>query len=103
MPSSGLELAVSGVPNSVFNESTTQTPDKLKGYLFADHGVRSYRREGNNTVIVTRTDGKRIALGGAPKNANAAEQYVRGFLGNRGIKIDNKTAEKIAKMLREKG
>ena len=100
MPGSGLELAVSGVPNSVLS-TRTEAPDKLRGYLLAkDYGVRDYQLRGRK-VVVTRSDGKQIPLD-VPRNGNGVnDQYVRDILGNHGIDVNNKKAGKIAKLLRE--
>ena len=101
IPSSGLELAVAGVPNSVLKRQP-ETPDKLQGYFFADYGVRDYRRTGRDLVVVTRSDGKQIPLA-IPRNGNGIDdQYVQGALRNHGIDVNNKTAGKIAKLLRQK-
>ena len=100
IPSSGLEFAVAGVPNSVLNRQP-ETQDNLQGYFFEDYGVRSYGRIGRN-VVVTRSDGTKIHLDN-PRNSNGIdERYVKNVLMNHGIGANNKIAGKIAKLLRQK-
>ena len=49
IPSSGLEFAVAGIPNSALSTRTEAT-DKMQGYLLAAYGVNGYVRTGRKEL-----------------------------------------------------
>ena len=104
MPSSGLELAVAGMPNSLIDKKPAETSDKSQGYFFAEYGVKDYTLKytpKGRGVVVTRSDGKQILLEPI-RNGNFAEEAVRQALINNNISANNKLIGKIAKLLRER-
>ena len=100
LPNSGLELALAGVPNSVLR-GVSNDP-KLQGYLLAEYSVRDYQKSGRGVIVHVHggKGAKTIALE-PPKDSNHVEAYVRGKLSNGGIKANNGTIKKVAKLLRE--
>lgn len=101
MPSR-LELALEGMPNPVLNRQP-ETPDKLKGYLFAEYIVTGYRREGRGVTVVVKGDkGSKTIRLDPQTNESIIEGYVRGTFINKGVIPTSSVVKKIAKLLGKK-
>ena len=68
-PNSGLELALSGVPNSVLRGISNDP--KLQGYLLAEYTVQDYQKSGRGVIVHVHggKGAKTIALE-PPKDSN---------------------------------
>lgn len=110
-PRGGLEFALAGVPSWFLDKSHQNTdrvpynplggiiPDKFEGYFFASSNLKNYTQNGKGQVVVTRTDGKVVALN-AGSVKHSEEDYVRKKLADNGMRPSSSEVKRIAKALR---